>query len=66
MVELTYDEAFTFFSRKLDNAKTLAKQLQEDIDFTEENKITCQVTIARVFNHDVKVRREAKAAGTST
>jgi hypothetical protein len=35
-------------------------EIQTDLDFIREALITTEVNIARVFNHDVKTRREAK------
>lgn len=34
---------------------------QADLDFVRAACITTEVNMARVFNHDVKLRREAKA-----
>ncbi len=35
-------------------------EIQSDLDFIRESLITTEVNIARVFNHDVKTRRDAK------
>jgi hypothetical protein len=38
--------------------RPLQATIQEDLTFIRESTITTEVNIARVFNHDVKIRRE--------
>lgn len=40
----------------------LQEQYVEDLAFLKDQMITTEVNIARVFNHDVKLRKKAKEA----
>ena len=39
---------------------------QADLDFVRAACITTEVNMARVFNHDVKIRREVRGYGGTT
>lgn len=62
MLEYSYEEAKEVLSTNMAGAERKIGEIQTDLDFIREALITTEVNIARVFNHDVKTRREAKAA----
>ncbi|KAL7428738.1 hypothetical protein ACHAXH_002679 [Discostella pseudostelligera] len=56
MLEYTYDEALELL---------ISKQLvKEDLTFTRNQIITSEVNISRIYNWDVRRKREAKFAGS--
>mmetsp|Transcript_11883 Transcript_11883/g.13783 ORF Transcript_11883/g.13783 Transcript_11883/m.13783 type:complete len:112 (-) Transcript_11883:185-520(-) len=60
MLEYTYDDATALLTKNLEAAKLQKKTHQEDLDFLKDQIVTTEVSIARVYNHDVKIRREMK------
>eukprot|EP01138_Halocafeteria_seosinensis_P014831 gb/GECG01015141.1/.p1 GENE.gb/GECG01015141.1/~~gb/GECG01015141.1/.p1 ORF type:complete len:209 (+),score=31.91 gb/GECG01015141.1/:1-627(+) len=58
MVEYNYDEAVELLERNQQVAQKKLKEIKEDLDFLRDNKITAEVNIARIFNYDVKLRKE--------
>ena len=58
MVEYPYDEAIAILSLSLKNAKLRLEICDEDLDTLRDQIITVEVNMARVFNYDVKRRRE--------
>eukprot|EP01138_Halocafeteria_seosinensis_P014832 gb/GECG01015142.1/.p1 GENE.gb/GECG01015142.1/~~gb/GECG01015142.1/.p1 ORF type:complete len:100 (+),score=24.07 gb/GECG01015142.1/:1-300(+) len=60
MVEYNYDEAVELLERNQQVAQKKLKEIKEDLDFLRDNKITAEVNIARIFNYDVKLRKEQK------
>ncbi len=69
MVEYSYAEAHTLLSTNYKNAQEKLGTVVEDLDFLRDQIIITEVGIARVFNHNVRERRNAKrladAAGAS-
>uniref|UniRef100_A0A7S2Y0F3 Prefoldin subunit 3 n=1 Tax=Fibrocapsa japonica TaxID=94617 RepID=A0A7S2Y0F3_9STRA len=64
MVEYTYDEALTLLEANLQKAKEKRATTTEDLEFLRNQVITVEVNMARVFNHNVKLRRLlAEASG---
>ena len=62
MVEYTYDEAFELLhTQKVQSYAKLA-ELNEDLDHLRANSITVEVNMARLFNHSVKLKKEAGEA----
>ena len=57
MLEYSYDEAAELLTKNLVQAKLKLKELNEDLDFLKDQITTTEVSMARVYNHDVKVRR---------
>ncbi|KAI8827266.1 Prefoldin subunit-domain-containing protein [Fimicolochytrium jonesii] len=62
MLEYTTAEAQTLLQQKLGSAKTSLTQVDEDLEFLREQITTMEVNTARVYNHDVKMRRLRKQA----
>ena len=60
MLEYTYDEALEMLKTNLKNAKAKLIERQEDLDHLRNQIITVEVNMARVFNNDVKRRREQR------
>lgn len=65
MLEYTYDEALELLTTKQDVAKRDFKEVTEDLTFTRNQIITSEVNISRIYNWDVRRKREAKLAGSS-
>jgi hypothetical protein len=65
MLEYTSEEAKDLLSTKLEAAKTSLVQVIEDLEFLREQITTMEVNTARVYNYDVKVRRDAAAVATA-
>ena len=62
MVEYTYEEAITLLSTQLEQTHAKIKELNEDLSALKENSITVEVNMARLFNHNVKLKKQAEAA----
>ncbi|KAJ3033739.1 hypothetical protein HDV00_005860 [Rhizophlyctis rosea] len=62
MLQYTTSEAKELLTSKLSSAKVSLSQVDEDLEFLREQITTMEVNIARVYNHDVKLRRALKAA----
>ena len=63
MLEYPIEEANELLTNKLDSANKSLEQVDEDLDFLREQITTMEVNIARVYNWDVKLRRESKKNG---
>ena len=63
MVEYPYAEAIDILGVSLKNAQERLKTCDEDLDHLRDQVITVEVNMARVFNYDVKKRREEKRLG---
>ncbi|KAH7831746.1 putative prefoldin subunit 3 [Monocercomonoides exilis] len=62
MVEYSHEDAKELLTKNLNNAKITLNSINEDFTFLKEQLTICEVGIARIFNYDVKKRREAKLA----
>jgi prefoldin subunit 5 len=62
MLEYPVQEASELLNGKLDAARLSLKQVEEDLEYLREQVTTMEVNIARVYNYDVKNRREGKVA----
>ncbi|CAE7821988.1 VBP1 [Symbiodinium sp. KB8] len=58
MLEYSLDDAEALLTKNLETAKNKLDQIDEDLDFLRDQTITTEVNVARVFNYDVKIRRE--------
>ncbi|KAJ4458093.1 putative Prefoldin subunit 3 [Paratrimastix pyriformis] len=65
MLEYTYDDAQALLIRNASQAETTLAAVREDLDFLKEQITISEVMIARVFNWDVKIRRQKRAQGES-
>lgn len=63
MLEYSYEEARELLEANLKAASEKLKEVTADLDFVRGQAITTEVNMARVFNHDVVVRRESKRTG---
>ncbi len=63
MVEYSFSEALALLTTNLEASHMKQRELQEDLDFLRGNSITVEVNMARLFNHNVKLKKalEAKA-----
>ena len=64
MLEYTYEEALELLTGKESTAKKDLEDVTEDLSFTRNQIITCEVNISRVYNWDVRKKRAA-AAGSN-
>eukprot|EP00823_Brevimastigomonas_motovehiculus_P008114 TRINITY_DN7385_c0_g1_i1.p1 TRINITY_DN7385_c0_g1~~TRINITY_DN7385_c0_g1_i1.p1 ORF type:complete len:243 (+),score=62.71 TRINITY_DN7385_c0_g1_i1:25-729(+) len=58
MLEYGYKEAEELLTKNLKNARTTVDSLDKDLDFLKDQITTCEVNVARVHNHRVKLRQE--------
>lgn len=62
MLEYGLEDAESLLSKNLNNATKNLSQVEHDLDFLRNQGTTTEVTMARIYNWDVKRRRAAKAA----
>ncbi|CEG42739.1 prefoldin subunit 3 [Plasmopara halstedii] len=60
MVEYSYEEAQELLEKNMATASEKLAQIEEDLSFLRDQIITTEVNIARIFNHDVRRRRQEK------
>lgn len=65
MLEYTYDEAIELLSTKLEKAKQDLKVVKENLSFVRNQIITTEVNISRIYNFDIRQKREEKASGNA-
>lgn len=58
MLEYTLEEAVELLTNKLDAAERNLKGVVEDLEFLREQITVMEVNTARVYNYDVRRRRE--------
>ena len=63
MLSYTLPEALELLSSKLSTAETTLKNTVSDLEYLREQITIMEVNTARVYNWDVKRRREAKEKG---
>ena len=61
MLEYPYAEARTLLENNLSSAKESISTLEKDLDTVSDCVVTTEVNIARLYNWDVKQRKEKKA-----
>ncbi|CAK4080444.1 unnamed protein product [Aphanomyces euteiches] len=61
MVEYTFDEALELLRSNLKTAEQRLEQIDTDLAFLRDQIITTEVNMARIFNFDVRRRRQEKA-----
>jgi len=62
MLEYTYQEAIDFLETNLNSARTEFKTVKEDLGFVRDQIVTSEVSMTRIFNWDVRRKRDAGAA----
>lgn len=60
MLKYTYDEAIEVLTNSLTASKTKFKETIEDLEHLRNQSITVEVNMARLFNHDVKLKQALK------
>lgn len=60
MLSYTLPSAITLLRSKLDTAESTLRNVIEDLEFLREQITVMEVNTARVYNWDVKRRREAR------
>jgi prefoldin subunit 5 len=73
MLEYTYQDALDFLETNRSTAARDVLQLRDDLGLVRDQIVTCEVTMSRIYNWDVRRRREqqdgpvgAEAATTTT
>ena len=61
MLEYTYEEALELLTKKESKAKQELEDVTDDLSFTRNQIITCEVNISRVYNWDVRKKRASDA-----
>ena len=59
MLEFPYEEARELLQRNLSNAQIALESTSEDLRFLKDQITTCEVNIARVYNHLVQLKQSA-------
>nr|CCC91227.1 putative prefoldin [Trypanosoma congolense IL3000] len=59
MVEYTFDEATELLKKNLKNAEINMRNTKEDLAWVQEQLTNLQINISRVYNYDLKNKREA-------
>jgi len=65
MLKYTYDEAIEVLTNSLNSSKTKLAETVEDLEHLRNQSITVEVNMARLFNHDLKLKKSAKVAPNS-
>ncbi|DBA67650.1 hypothetical protein WJX79_008020 [Trebouxia sp. C0005] len=60
MLEYPLEEARDLLAQNIKNCKANLKQNQQDLELVKDSITTTEVSIARVYNHDVSQRRTKK------
>lgn len=66
MLEYEYPEALEFLTANLERAKTELEHVETDLSFVRDQIVTCEVLTSRIFNWDVRQRRQLQANTAST
>ena len=62
MLEYTLDDAEELLTKNLESAQKNLGQIGFDLDYLRDQMTITEVTMARLYNWDVKRRKEKKAA----
>lgn len=66
MLEYTLAEAEALLVKNLEQAKTALNVVDEDLGFLRDQTTTTEVSMARVYNWDVKRRQKQQKTSTET
>jgi prefoldin subunit 5 len=66
MAEYTYEDAKKLLSSNIEAANLKLIENAEDMAYLKDQMITTEVNIARVYNYDVKLRRQGGGSAGST
>jgi prefoldin subunit 5 len=59
MLEYTYEEAIDFLSKNEERARSEYEDVEQDLAFVRDQIVTCEVLRSRIYNWDVRKRRNA-------
>ena len=62
MLEYSLDEAEKLLKKNLESAESSVQQIAFDLDFLRDQMTITEVTMARLYNWDVKKRNTNKAS----
>jgi hypothetical protein len=62
MVEYTYDESIALLEVQLVQSHNKIAEISEDLFHLRGNSITVEVSMARLFNHSVKLKKIKEAS----
>ena len=65
MVEYTYDESIELLEVQLKQTHLKIEEFSEDLYHLRGNSITVEVSMARLFNHSVKLKKASEAAAAA-
>ncbi len=65
MLEYDLDEAEKLLTKNKSSAETNIGQIGFDLDYLRDQMTITEVTMARIYNWDVKKRKEKKAPASS-
>ena len=65
MLEYSLDEAEKLLKKNLESAESSVQQIAFDLDFLRDQMTITEVTMARLYNWDVKKRNSGKASTTT-
>lgn len=57
MLEYTYQEAIEFLTKKFDESNSQLERTKEDLAFVRDQIVTSEVNMSRIFNWDVRRKR---------
>jgi prefoldin subunit 5 len=60
MLEFTYEEAIDFLQKNHDRAELELANVNNDLAFVRDQIVTSEVNISRIFNWDVRRKRDQK------
>lgn len=63
MLEYTYEEAIDFLSKNEEMARSEFNEVQNDLAIVRDQIVTSEVSMTRIFNWDVRKKRQEKAQG---
>lgn len=66
MVEFGYDEAIEMLEEQLQSSILKLQELDEDLNHLRGSSITVEVNMARLFNHNVKIKKLKEAAAAAS
>jgi uncharacterized protein YigA (DUF484 family) len=66
MVEYGYDEAIDLLELQLVQSFSKIAEISEDLFHLRGNSITVEVSMARLFNHSVKLKKAKEASDTAS
>ena len=66
MLEYSLDDAEKLLKKNLESAESSVQQIAFDLDFLRDQMTITEVTMARLYNWDVKKRNANKAAVSTT